>query len=228
MGFLEAPLPAIEQTLVHWRRGLGEHFRISRVAEPMPDVLHRLEPLGAPRRELWVSTGSSWVLFMDSYSDGTMSADCRMAYLSGTMHCRGLSISCIQHTLQGKGKSATGAYGAVRFYLYGPRPRPGEILNNERSISAMHDAGTGWRFDALGEVQPFEEVEQYKAKRVQERFTPEMLLRYCAALGIRLYEPSFYRPEGFVFEDLDCADGNLSLAEARAKLRIGDDDCGCP
>jgi hypothetical protein len=64
-------------------------------------------------------------------------------------------------------------------------------LNQERAVVAMNDGGS-WLFSADGIQQPFEEPESYKARRVADRFTDEMLERYCNALGIELYNESFY------------------------------------
>ena len=34
---------------------------------------------------------------------------------------------------------------------------------------------TGWEFVALGEVQPYEQTENYRKRKIVDRFTPEML-----------------------------------------------------
>ena len=43
-----------------------------------------------------------------------------------------------------------------------------------------------WEFVEQGEPFPFEEVEQYQARRIKDRLTPEMVERYCSHLGIDL------------------------------------------
>jgi hypothetical protein len=64
-------------------------------------------------------------------------------------------------------------------------------LNQERAVVAMNDGGS-WLFSTDGTPQPFEEPESYKARRIADRFTDDMLERYCKALGIRLFDESFY------------------------------------
>jgi hypothetical protein len=84
----------------------------------------------------------------------------------------------------------------------------------------VYDANR-WVFEAWGEVQPFEMAEQYKAHRIVDRFTPEMLVQYCLALGIQLLDPDFYGPGGVLFEvtrRLPPTEPSMSLAEARAKI----------
>jgi hypothetical protein len=73
------------------------------------------------------------------------------------------------------------------------------VSNSIRAIYAANDGGR-WTFGAHGEVQPFEKPESYTARRVKDRLTPEMLEEYCAALGVRYFDPSFYLPEGVLIE----------------------------
>ena len=94
----------------------------------------------------------------------------------------------------------TGTYGIVQFELFAPQPR--EFLNYERSVGALHD-GTRWCFEVQGTVQPYEEVDQYSARKIRDRFTPEMLERYCSALGIRIFDETFYRGPGLLVVNQD-------------------------
>jgi hypothetical protein len=79
----------------------------------------------------------------------------------------------------------------VHFQLFAPQET--EFLNYLRGVSVGHD-GERWVFHATGPIQPFEETLEYGAHRVRDRFTPLMLERYCAALGIDLFAPDFYGP----------------------------------
>jgi hypothetical protein len=53
---------------------------------------------------------------------------------------------------------------------------------------------SGWQFRATGNPQPFEKSDRYLAEKKAERFTSEMLDEYCHALGIDLFDESFYGP----------------------------------
>jgi hypothetical protein len=64
-------------------------------------------------------------------------------------------------------------------------------LNRIRSISVSNDI-SGGEFSAQGEIQFFEQTENYQKRKIVERFTPEMLESYCRALGIWLFDESFY------------------------------------
>jgi hypothetical protein len=113
-----------------------------------------------------------------------------------------------------------GTYGAIGFELYAPEKR--DWLNLERSITVMNDRGE-WTFETNGTVQPFEKPERYKAREIQDRFTSELLEEYCAALGIRLFDPDFYGPSGVLLTIADPLPPDfipISLAEARERIGI--------
>ena len=86
----------------------------------------------------------------------------------------------------------------------------------------MHDEEK-WIFETEGEIQPFERVEKYKAKRIQDRFTDDLLEEYCLALGIRLFDAEFYGPRGVLVEmlrPLPKPETLLTLLEARRRLGL--------
>jgi hypothetical protein len=89
--------------------------------------------------------------------------------------------------------------GAVQFELFGPVDT--EFLNYVRTVSVVFD-GSKWRFDATGTVQAFEDVAAYRARRIRDRFTSAMLERYCQALGIDVFDPSFYGPRAVLVESV--------------------------
>src|SRR3970282_875427 len=83
-----------------------------------------------------------------------------------------------------------------------------------------------WRLAANGTVQPFEEVDAYGSRRVRDRFTSEMLERYCQALGIDVFNPGFYGPGSvFMESEVPTAPGAvggavMTLREVQAWLEI--------
>src|SRR5262249_42389236 len=99
-----------------------------------------------------------------------------------------------------------------------------------RAIDAAHDGG-GWVFETSGDIQPYEKPEMYVARRVRDRFTPDLLEEYCRALGIRLFDEHFYGPKGILIAPrtlprVYAADGALQtvrayiLREARQDLGL--------
>ena len=81
-------------------------------------------------------------------------------------------------------KNPRGRYGAVVLQVWGPDG------NSNRAVWAMNDGGP-WTFGTIGESFPFERVDRYAAKKIRERFTPEMLEEYLRELGIRAFEETF-------------------------------------
>src|SRR5262249_22196208 len=69
--------------------------------------------------------------------------------------------------------------------------------------------------------------EKYKAKRIRDRFTDDLLEEYCLALGIRLFDAEFYGPWGVLIEILDHLQAEttaLTLIEARWRLGLENSD----
>lgn len=79
-------------------------------------------------------------------------------------------------------------------------------------------------FGSLIRVLPgLQQPERYKARRMRDRFTSEMLEAYCGALGIEVFESSFYGPRAvLVRTELRLPPDALSLTleEAQAWLEI--------
>lgn len=86
-------------------------------------------------------------------------------------------------------------FGAIEFILLGPLPT--DWLNYVRSIAATHQ-DSRWEFTATGTVQPYEDLAAYRRRRVVDRFTPQMLAAYCAELGVRPFDASFYGPRSLL------------------------------
>jgi hypothetical protein len=96
-------------------------------------------------------------------------------------------------------------------------------LNQVRAVVAMNDGGS-WLFSVDGTPQPFEELQNYKARRIADRFTDEMLERYCKALGIGLFDEAFYGMNAAVIntvQKLPPGAPVMSLEEARSHVVAG-------
>ena len=79
-------------------------------------------------------------------------------------------------------------YPATILEMYGPEGD--EPLRCRRVISAANDGGR-WRFDNYGVPFSFEDVAAYRAKRIRDRFTPELLRLYVCQLGVPLSAAAF-------------------------------------
>lgn len=217
MGFLELPLAEAGRGLEAWRRSLDPKVRVTRPADGFPGVLRRLEPLtaGARPRELLVRAGT-WTAYFDCSLLGT-DAVSAVGYLSRTLQCRGLAIRAKPHTV-GLPGVREGRLGAVQFELFGPNRT--HFLNYVRTVSASFD--DRWVFHANGTEQSFEETDAYRARRVRDRFTSQMLERYCQALGIDVFNPDAYGPDAVLVESkVPMRAGGAALTIAEAQERAG-------
>ena len=219
IGFLELPLEEVAFGLEEWRRSLYAKVTRNRLDEGFPRVLHRLEPLtgGAVPRELLVSAGG-WTAYFDCSVRGT-DADPVIRRLARTLGCGGVTIRATPSTA-GLPGIRDGRYGSVQFQMFGPIET--EWLNHVRSVAVAFD-GNRWQFVQAGTEQPFEETDTYKVRRVRDRFTSEMLERYCKAIGIEVFDPSFYGPEAVLFSSEVVMPENglvMTLAQVQEWLEI--------
>lgn len=217
-GFLESSLQTVGETFIEWRRSHLSKIKVTSINELLATALLKLQPLiTPPRKELLLETRSGWTAYFDNGINGGDPAS-PMGYLAQRLKCRGLAITCVPHTLKDERTDTKGTYGAVQFELFAPEPR--EWLNYERAIGASNDGGK-WVFINEGALLPFEMPERYKAKRIRDRFTDEMLEDYCRALGIELFHADFYGPKGLLVEIGDRLPPEhvpLTLAEARQSI----------
>lgn len=132
------------------------------------DLFPNLEPLSmAVDRTLLVANGDSWTSY---FNNSLLGSDVflEVSRLADTHGCTGLRI-VNQPT-------------ATIFEAFECPERGGVAPNNHRrSIFASKDGK--WSFGSTGAPYPFEDVSRYEAKRIRDRFTPEMLDDILRGLG---------------------------------------------
>jgi hypothetical protein len=222
-GFVESPFAEFSEAFVHWQDRLDAKFgtRTERkeFQAPLSESLLALEPLTTPLdRYLLTETRSGWSAI---FANGLRTNDVHspISHLPTVLGCRGLEIACVPDRSERADKGGIQIYGAVKFALYGPNKT--DWLNRIRSISVTNDV-SGWEFDANGEVQHYEQIENYGKRKIADRFTPEMLEAYCSALGIELFNPDFYGERSLlVLTKRVSSDAPvMSIAEARSRVCI--------
>jgi len=191
-GFLEAPFETVTHAVKVWKNKLHLQFETKQVGGDLEHTLLQLEPLSTPsQRTLWLKTQSTWTAFFNNSLIGADSAS-PISYLSNLIKCRGVAVSCRPHI------KAKGLFGSCKFQLFSPDQK--NFLNYERSLAATNDGGK-WVFVSTGTIQPYERPEQYNNNKIANRFNPEMLEEYCAALGIKLFDTNFYMGDGLLFSE---------------------------
>jgi hypothetical protein len=220
IGFLRCSFDQVRNAFIQWK---NEHFRSltsKEVQLPLLSALEELQPLTPiPRRWLLVPTASEWVGYFDNGIHGPDPAP-SVSYLSLKLACQGLVATSVPQVLW-KGQGTNSAlYGAVQFELFAPTKTA--FLNCERSISIAYD-GAKWMFSARGAIQSFEEVSKYGSPRVLDRFTPDMLKRYCGALGIKIDSAEFYKSPSTLISSADPLPQGaaaISIEEAQKKMGL--------
>ena len=196
MGFLELGAEQAAQAFATWEREVmtprGITVEVLPVSGTLEQVLFSLLPLtsGERRRHLFIPTRSAWTAYVESGWTGTDAAS-PMSVMARKLSIRCLRVVAVPHTRR---KNQGVRYGAVMLDVFGPE-QPGKIHNYVRALGASNDGGR-WVFDQSGEPFAFEQVEQYQARRVRDRFTFEMLKDYLRHLGLSPFEEDFYMPPG--------------------------------
>lgn len=174
IGFVNAPLDKVVSFCNAWLcpqgRDPAEEFRAS-----FDEAMQRMLP--PDRKILLIECKSGWTsLFGDTVS-----------YISEELHCRGVEATYIEDTYNPK--MYEGEMGSVQLQVFEQHPTDSHYYG--RSISVTNDEGR-WGLHLGGDPLPFEDVTRYKARRVRDRFTKEMLIEYLQGFGIDAYNRSFY------------------------------------
>jgi hypothetical protein len=220
IGFLRLGVDEAAVVLNEWRRGHVDEVESTDLDVGFPECLHALEPLtgGVRPRELLVDASNGWTAYFDCSLRGT-DAVSTIGYLSRKVHCQGLAVTTVPHTVGLRGVKS-GQLGSLQFEMFGPDRT--EFLNYVRTVALAFDGGR-WVFEASGAEQWFEELDRYKARRVRDRFTSEMLERYCRALDLDVFDPGSYGPRAVLFRSRVSVPANayvMSLKEAQDWLNI--------
>ncbi len=198
LGFLETPVEEVVSNFIDWKTKIhckhvnwktkllrrSVSLTSKECSGSLNEILEMLLPLTShvDLRYLLVPTKSKWTAyFANNWQGGDPSPP--ISYLSERIRCRGVHATYVPNTINEK--TETGEYGASILEIFSPEK------STERSIFAMNDGGR-WVFDEYGDPKDFENLEAYKAKRIKDRFPPELLQDYLMHLGIDAYNEGFY------------------------------------
>ena len=206
MAFFETPYDELVDFIVQWER---KRDVVNERPVPVQKIdiggtweqrLNSLLPLVRYGSKVMVSeTQSDWCVYIDNGISGTdLSADPH--YLCEKLGVRKIAVTLVRDIPKIKP-------GSTQF-LYKDGTRAEKVLSpigtgwhNQfpyRYIAAHHESR--WEFEERGNPLPFEEFEQYQARRIKDRLTPEIVERYCSHFGIDLFNPDFYSGRACVFE----------------------------
>lgn len=219
-GFINASLGEVADAFEQWHNTLYGPGVRQQIDGDLTRLFRRLQPLrmGSTPRIALLGMGE-WTAYFDCGLRGTDPVGA-MSVLAQRLLRQAVALTSRPHTLDKSGLHK-GRMGAVKFTMYGPLKT--EWINDVRSVGVIFD-GNRWVFGQAGTPQAFEEPERYTERLVRNRFTSEMLERYCAALGFHPFDRSAYNGDG-IFMESPIPEGpkpmiTKTLPEAQAWLGI--------
>ncbi|MDF2047030.1 MULTISPECIES: hypothetical protein [Microbacterium] len=193
MGFIRSSPESLVHAYSEWFDRLGHTCRIQVHEAPLRTVMPLLEPLtGDSTRIIVAATRSAeWSAIFDNLATGGDPVS-DIAVLTKARRTDGVLVGYSpdeRETPDGK----LGRLGArvFRYTEYDPGSQR-SIAPPTWSIYLARQSGSKWLFEAKGEPLSFEDLNVYEQRRVKDRFTPEMLERYCRELGIDPFDEDFY------------------------------------
>jgi hypothetical protein len=173
----------VEASLDDFSVSWVEHFRRMRFQDPRVRNRSWSEPLPGGFEENVELLGGTAYLLVQTAAPGWIAV--WPAAHGGFQGFR--SITVIAATDVRGSATRNEKYGSLQIAEYNPADR-----SSEWGVWVARDGGSRWSFGRLGPVQPFEDLEAYERHLVRERFTGQMLVDYCSALGLRPFDDDFY------------------------------------
>jgi hypothetical protein len=165
-----------------WQKACGRRTAVKRRRGPLPGLLESLE---TGRLQLIFVEASGWTAVFGAESRSAV------GNLSQRLECQGLIVTYAAHTID----LPDGYYGAQVFMLHDGQTGP---IGLRRFVEAVNDGR--WCWAEHGDPLPFEKPEYYTRRRIKDRLPPELLVEYCAALGVRPWDEDFYGDEAVLVE----------------------------
>jgi hypothetical protein len=199
IGFIHRRLEDVAEAALKWQDSILAKQATRTVKGTIRDLLKECEPLTFPEtKRLFVETSSAeWTALFLNTAD-VPSPSSTTAYLCRAMQVDGVCATWVPSTFDENGTQLL--HGVTRFEKFAAYDTG--YLNYERVIEVAFEDGR-WTFELSGAPQPFEQVDAYRARKSADRFTPQMLLEYCAACGIYPFDETYYSPLGVLMESKD-------------------------
>jgi len=192
IGFVKGDVVNVSNFIIDWYKRIGNPLDIIKRRVYNNDAegaMAGLLPLtsGRIRRTLILSNSSDWVMYLNNLVNGTdISA---LTYIAEK-----LKTSCIDAatTLSSDdlGYKINSPHAGATFFDYDEFAVDGRKIR-ERWIHAINEDGN-WKFETEGDLFSFENPEQFKARKIKDRFNRHHLIAYLEHFGIKLNDPNFF------------------------------------
>ena len=147
----------------------------------LDEAICALSPRTVPWSREAFADGGDWTAYLNEGSDPWPVT----SYISRMLDTQAVVATC----------SVDPPHASTQSELIGPSGVP--PLLYVRTLAAHCENGR-WKCVAEGAVQPFEKVERYAKRRVQDRLDRALLMECLAALGVEPEERSRFRPSAVV------------------------------
>lgn len=191
IGFFRAHISELVQAWRRWKGCLlqASGFTLTETAPrlPLESVLRQLEPLSMPQAERYafIQCDGGWCAYFDNHRIGTDLGG-PLSVLSGQLRSEAVRI-CEDGQTDARGVRRS---TAVMFELHSGQSGSSTCV---RAVALLREGG--WRWDNHGAPLPFEDAGRYSERSVAKRFNLQMLDGYAKALGVRPFDPTYYRSE---------------------------------
>lgn len=219
--FLEAPASEAIEGYISWTNELppplGQKHDITQLEGTLASMLDRLPPLtNDASRLLFAQTASAWTaVFVNQFRVGDFFS--AASQLSRIHRWRATIVSYTPDWTELCGKPKNGPLGDRGFSLYFPDPDSSSLI---KRVVQTGNQGSGWEFSESGPIQSFETPEIYQKKQKMNRLTPDLIQKYCQALGIRVFDSGFYGPRGYVVARTDRPIRGVALSVAQEEFSM--------
>ncbi|MCW2601817.1 MAG: Uncharacterized protein JWM02_3646 [Frankiales bacterium] len=192
LAFFDISAAAVAEAVFDRDKEMTERWELPWKVKKVPiesnlaGKLHALLPLSSVRASklLLSATRSNWSAYIpNGYPLGDIHGE--PSFFAEKLKVRTLSIVLSEDVPKKQ-------VGSFQFVLRDARSGPVKT----RSVELHKESR--WQFRQYGDPLPFEDVEQYRAKKLKDRLTVDMVERYCSHLGIELFDPDFYAGEGHI------------------------------
>jgi hypothetical protein len=196
IAFYQASFDSVVDAYEEWRL-IGGPVSKEEMKGPFEDSLQAMYPLNEGK-SLFVECNGGWVAHFVDREDYP-----KYWPIIDRVQCRAVIAGYRPDTYVKE--TDEGELGGVQLSLY---KKDAQNSLDFRAIYCVNE-GDRWIFDASGGTPwRFEETEPYKARRIRDRFTYDMLVRYLRALKIDAYSPEFYRPRSMLYRRIRDEAGN--------------------
>jgi hypothetical protein len=177
-GFVKADFDEAVNSYGNWLTKYNIKFKRTDLNDDFKSALLRLPPFQFYTKALLFKTKSNWVGYTNN-AFGDPAID-KVNRIAEELKTEVLQVKAYPKTihLNANGWSLGG-------FLY-------ENFATKAYRSIFFSYQDRWDLDLVGNPLPFELLEKYKEKAVINRFTPEMLDRYCKALDVDFFNEEFY------------------------------------